>query len=131
MLLFSIGLILLASAWLQPSAAVTLLACVAVLGIPWVVRRLRAPRAPRHVRSCVIACLVLAMLPLLLPSDAQELERRCLFGGTAAQTQTCLAAQRDTATHRLLLYWASLMLVGGVCVAFSFDNDRQNTSQVR
>jgi hypothetical protein len=103
-LVVSVGFIFLILSWFQPRLALTLLPVVAILLLPRFVRRSRFQRTPRHVRRWLAAFLLLALLPLLLPSDAEERQRRCLFSGTAAQTQTCLAAQQMVIMQRLLIY---------------------------
>lgn len=109
--LLSMGLMLLVFGWLQPVVAGVLVPFVVMLLLPSMIHLVLSRYRQHHSAPWLVAVLVLGLLPVLLPVDQEEQRRRCSFGGTTAQTQTCLAARRADVTRRLAIYWTCLAVV--------------------
>ena len=103
---FSVGGLIL-RLW-QPLLAPLLLPIVAGLLVRAVRRSSSAWRALRHYIGWLSTWLGLALLLLVLPTDAAELVRCCALGGSNAQIHACLGAHYEGVHFRLAIYGSSI-----------------------
>jgi hypothetical protein len=73
-------------------------------------RTIRAPSTLQPYAWWVAAATLVLVITLCLTPEAEEVTRRCLFGGTVEQHDQCMAEQRGMIRRRDALY------VGGVTV---------------